>query len=219
MYKVQTVPDIYTYLLQGQLSKDDKLKGSRSFFCLNAVVGKLCIFVSFDEKFIKFDTKNHFMHQKIQVGMNKFYQRFWKIIRVCKNIRTYPYSLPPPPPYSLPPPLPTPYLLPLLTPYLLPSLLPTSSVLLAEVWEPPDVPEADAEPEDGEEELDRTVPRHPAHRQQQNDTKKILFKNGYILEKIHHLERTKTFHKKYIILTFFIDIAADKYPVNVEFFI
>ena len=77
------------------------------------------------------------MHQKIQVGMSKFYQRFWKIIRVCKNIRTYPYSLPPPPPYSLPPPLPTPYLLPLPTPYLLPSLLPTSFPSLLPTSSPP----------------------------------------------------------------------------------
>ena len=37
----------------------------------------------------------------------------------------------------------------------------TSSILLTEVREPPDVPEAHAEPEDCEKELDRTVPGHP----------------------------------------------------------
>ena len=34
----------------------------------------------------------------------------------------------------------------------------TSTILLAEVGEPPDVAEPDAEPEDGEEELDGAVP-------------------------------------------------------------
>ena len=37
----------------------------------------------------------------------------------------------------------------------------TSAVLLTQVREPPDVTEAHAEPEDGEEELDGAVPGHP----------------------------------------------------------
>ena len=37
----------------------------------------------------------------------------------------------------------------------------TSSVLLTKIREPPDVTEAHAEPEDGEEELDGAVPGHP----------------------------------------------------------
>ena len=37
----------------------------------------------------------------------------------------------------------------------------TSSVLLTKIREPPDVAEAHAEPEDGEEELDGAVPGHP----------------------------------------------------------
>ena len=37
----------------------------------------------------------------------------------------------------------------------------TSAVLLTQVREPPDVAEAHAEPENGEEELDGAVPGHP----------------------------------------------------------
>ena len=37
----------------------------------------------------------------------------------------------------------------------------TSAILLTKVRKPPDVSEAHAEPEDGEEELDGAVPGHP----------------------------------------------------------